>query len=85
MTKTLDVICIGRSSVDLYGQQVGKGFAIGRTIFGAPARAWMAGEIDDDTAVARMTETYGALIRAWDHARSASPDTRPHSGLLRVA
>ena len=23
MTKTLDVICIGRSSVDLYGQQVG--------------------------------------------------------------
>ena len=51
-------------------QPICKGFAIGRTIFGAPAKAWMAGEIDDDTAVARMAETYASLIRAWDQARS---------------
>jgi 5-dehydro-2-deoxygluconokinase len=50
-------------------QPVCKGFAIGRTIFGAPARAWMEGEIDDDTAVARMAKTYGDLIRAWEAVR----------------
>jgi 5-dehydro-2-deoxygluconokinase len=52
-------------------QPVCKGFAIGRTIFGAPAKAWMAGEIDDDAAVARMTGTYASLIRAWDQARAS--------------
>ena len=51
-------------------QPICKGFAIGRTIFGAPAKAWMTGEIDDDTAVARMAGTYASLIRAWDQARS---------------
>ena len=30
-------------------QPICKGFAIGRTIFGAPAKAWMTGEIDDPT------------------------------------
>ena len=54
-------------------QPVCKGFAIGRTIFGAPAKAWMAGEIDDDAAVARMTETYSTLIRAWDQASTSHP------------
>jgi 5-dehydro-2-deoxygluconokinase len=46
-------------------------------IFGAPAKAWMAGEIDDDTAVARMAGTYAGLIRAWDHARATSSDHQP--------
>jgi 5-dehydro-2-deoxygluconokinase len=62
-------------------QPICKGFAIGRTIFGAPAKAWMAGEIDDDAAVARMAATYAALIRAWDQARdhvnSSEPSDRP--------
>ncbi len=31
-----------------------RGFAIGRTIFGQPARDWFAGAIDDATAVARV-------------------------------
>jgi 5-dehydro-2-deoxygluconokinase len=62
-------------------QPVCKGFAIGRTIFAAPAKAWMAGEIDDDTAVARMAETYASLIRAWDQARAShttSANQEPH-------
>jgi 5-dehydro-2-deoxygluconokinase len=62
-------------------QPVCKGFAIGRTIFGAPAKAWMAGEIDDDTAVAGMAEAYASLIRAWDQARAShttSPNQEPH-------
>ena len=60
-------------------QPVCKGFAVGRTIFGAPARAWMRGEIDDDTAVARMAESYAGLIQAWERVRpqTASSDTQP--------
>jgi 5-dehydro-2-deoxygluconokinase len=58
-----------------------KGFAIGRTIFGAPARAWMRGEIDDETAVARMSAIYSSLIDAWQRARVrsgiGSSSTRP--------
>jgi 5-dehydro-2-deoxygluconokinase len=52
-------------------QPICKGFAIGRTIFGQPARAWMAGEIDDDEAVRRMATTYADLIVAWERARAA--------------
>ncbi|MGH6898251.1 MAG: bifunctional 5-dehydro-2-deoxygluconokinase/5-dehydro-2-deoxyphosphogluconate aldolase [Geminicoccaceae bacterium] len=51
-------------------QSVCKGFAIGRTIFGEPARAWMRGEIDDETATARMARAYASLIEAWERARS---------------
>jgi 5-dehydro-2-deoxygluconokinase len=59
-------------------QPVCRGFAIGRTIFGAPARAWMRGEIDDDTAVARMAATYAGLIESWERARACA-GTRPSS------
>ena len=57
-------------------QPVCKGFAIGRTIFGAPARAWMRGEIDDDTAVARMAETYAEPDRGLG-ARAAPASAPP--------
>jgi 5-dehydro-2-deoxygluconokinase len=50
-------------------QPVCKGFAIGRTIFGAPARAWMRGEIDDDEAVRRIATSYARLIDAWEALR----------------
>jgi 5-dehydro-2-deoxygluconokinase len=45
-----------------------KGFAIGRTIFATAAQNWLAGRIDDDTAVRRMTDLYAGLIDAWDAA-----------------
>jgi 5-dehydro-2-deoxygluconokinase len=48
-----------------------RGFAVGRTIFGQPARDWMAGSIDDATAVARMCGSYKALCATWDKARAA--------------
>lgn len=51
------------------GQPLVKGFAVGRTIFGAPARDWFAGRIDDATAVARMSKAYASLCTAWDRAR----------------
>jgi 5-dehydro-2-deoxygluconokinase len=48
-----------------------RGFAVGRTIFGQPARDWMAGRIDDAAAVARMSASYQALCAIWDAARAA--------------
>ena len=50
-------------------QPVCKGFAIGRTIFGAPARAWMRGEIDDETAIA----AHGRDLRGPDRGLGARP------------
>jgi 5-dehydro-2-deoxygluconokinase len=46
-----------------------RGFAIGRTIFGAPAREWFAGSIDDATAVARIGAGYSRMIDAWRRCR----------------
>ncbi|HEX2528855.1 MAG TPA: 5-dehydro-2-deoxygluconokinase [Geminicoccus sp.] len=43
-----------------------KGFAIGRTIFGNPARAWFAGEIDDGRAIQQMASAYQRMIDAWE-------------------
>ncbi len=59
-------------------QPVCKGFAIGRTVFGQPAKAWLAGEIDDATAITRMAESYARLIQAWDRLRPPlAPSSRP--------
>ncbi|WP_196259642.1 bifunctional 5-dehydro-2-deoxygluconokinase/5-dehydro-2-deoxyphosphogluconate aldolase [Pelagibacterium limicola] len=49
-----------------------KGFAVGRTIFGDAARAWMKGEMDDAAAVAQMAERYARLCEIWDEARKAA-------------
>ena len=46
-----------------------RGFAVGRTIFGDAARAWMKGAMTDAEAVAQMAERYTNLCRIWDAAR----------------
>jgi 5-dehydro-2-deoxygluconokinase len=46
-----------------------KGFAIGRTIFGEAARAWMKGQMTDAEAVAMMATKYARLCAIWDKAR----------------
>ena len=51
------------------GQPLVKGFAVGRTIFGDAARAWLAGGMDDAAAVAMMRDRFAALVRAWEGAR----------------
>lgn len=51
-------------------QPLVKGFAVGRTIFGAAARDWMLGRIGDAEAVERMTENYAQLCRIWDASRA---------------
>ncbi|MFW2543259.1 bifunctional 5-dehydro-2-deoxygluconokinase/5-dehydro-2-deoxyphosphogluconate aldolase [Primorskyibacter sp. 2E107] len=50
-------------------QPLVKGFAVGRTIFGDAARAWMAGEMSDADAVAMMAGRYARLCDIWDSAR----------------
>ena len=47
-----------------------QGFAVGRTIFREPSRAWMAGEIDDATLVARVQSTFNWLIESWRENRA---------------
>ena len=46
-----------------------RGFAVGRTIFHEPARAWLAGTIDDAALVARVRDNFAGLITAWRSAR----------------
>ena len=53
-------------------QPLVRGFAVGRSIFGDVARAWMEGGTDDTGAVADMTARYSRLCEIWDQARRAS-------------
>ena len=48
-----------------------KGFAVGRTIFNDAAEKWLAGEIDDDTAIADMADRFARLTRSWQAVRGA--------------
>ncbi len=49
-----------------------KGFAVGRTIFADPARAWLAGDVADGDAVQMMADRYQRLCAMWDDARAAA-------------
>nr|WP_315446637.1 5-dehydro-2-deoxygluconokinase [uncultured Pseudomonas sp.] len=51
------------------GSRTCRGFAVGRTIFQEPSRAWMAGEIDDETLIRQVQGTFVELIEAWRKAR----------------
>jgi 5-dehydro-2-deoxygluconokinase len=55
-------------------QSLVKGFAVGRTIFGDAARAWMTGEIGDAEAVEQMAGRFARLCRIWDDARDAAQE-----------
>lgn len=49
-----------------------KGFAVGRTIFGETARNWLAGKLDDASAVSEMAGKYAELCGRWDAARKVA-------------
>jgi 5-dehydro-2-deoxygluconokinase len=49
-----------------------KGFAVGRTIFGDAARAWMSGAITNEEAIDQMAGKFEKLCNAWDTARAAA-------------
>ncbi|MGX9418710.1 bifunctional 5-dehydro-2-deoxygluconokinase/5-dehydro-2-deoxyphosphogluconate aldolase [Vibrio sp. WJH972] len=42
-----------------------KGFAVGRTIFSQPSKAWLAHEIDDQTLVDQIKQNYLSIIQSW--------------------
>lgn len=42
-----------------------RGFAVGRSIFGAVAVKWLAGAVTDADAITEMAERYGTLVKAW--------------------
>lgn len=49
-----------------------RGFMVGRTIFGDAARAWFAGQIDDEAAVAAMRSRYADVMQAWIETRTSA-------------
>ncbi len=44
-----------------------RGFAIGRSIYGEPARRWLAGEMDDEELVSSVAERYGRMNALWQN------------------
>jgi 5-dehydro-2-deoxygluconokinase len=49
-----------------------KGFAVGRTIWMDPARAWLAGDIDDGECVNRIGRNFAVLADGWHAALQSS-------------
>jgi 5-dehydro-2-deoxygluconokinase len=49
-----------------------KGFAVGRSIFGDAANAWMAGQLDDAGVVADVATRYQRLITLWLQSRQGA-------------
>jgi 5-dehydro-2-deoxygluconokinase len=45
-----------------------RGFAVGRTIFAEPARAWFTGAISDAAATQRMADSFARLCALWQDA-----------------
>ncbi|WP_413988383.1 bifunctional 5-dehydro-2-deoxygluconokinase/5-dehydro-2-deoxyphosphogluconate aldolase [Labrys okinawensis] len=45
-----------------------KGFAVGRTIFNEPARAWLRGGLSDEAAIDAMASKFARLVGAWEAA-----------------
>ncbi|WP_417579686.1 bifunctional 5-dehydro-2-deoxygluconokinase/5-dehydro-2-deoxyphosphogluconate aldolase [Pelagibacterium sp.] len=48
------------------GSKTVKGFTVGRTIFASAAEKWLAGEIEDEAAIADMAEKFTRLVDAWE-------------------
>ena len=71
------VLGLGQSEAELAAafklaaaQPLVKGFAVGRTIHGDVGRDWLAGKIDDKTAVATLAANFRRMCNHWDDARA---------------
>ena len=47
-----------------------KGFAVGRSIFGAAVRPWFDGQLEDEAAIALIADNYQRMIRFWRESRA---------------
>jgi 5-dehydro-2-deoxygluconokinase len=45
-----------------------KGFAVGRSIFGASARQWFNNECDNDTVIRQVADNYRRMINFWEES-----------------
>jgi len=52
------------------GFDICKGFAVGRSIFTQPSKAWLSNEIDDQGFIAQVTDNYLLLVNAWQNRNS---------------
>lgn len=59
---------LGRHLAAAARQPICKGFAVGRTVFQSPARAWLSGDIDDAEAGRQVADVYSRLLKAWRDA-----------------
>jgi 5-dehydro-2-deoxygluconokinase len=57
---------LARAFAAAKGSRTVRGFAVGRTIFAEPAKAWFAGAISDGEAVADMAARFRALVEIWE-------------------
>ena len=67
---------LARGFADARGAHNCRGFAVGRSIFSEPARAWLAGTCDDAALIASVRRNYEELIDAW-RASNASMHAAP--------
>lgn len=67
---------LARGFAEAAGTPMCRGFAVGRTIFQAPSRDWLAGTIDDATLVARIRANFEFLIDAWRQAHRDATEGR---------
>jgi 5-dehydro-2-deoxygluconokinase len=65
---------LARGFADAAGSRSCRGFAVGRTIFHEPTRAWLAGAIDDGDLVMGVRANFEALIDAWTQTRPREPN-----------
>jgi 5-dehydro-2-deoxygluconokinase len=54
------------------GAPIVKGFAVGRTIFADAAERWLAGQIDDEAAIADLASKFSTLVDAWRNSKAAA-------------
>jgi 5-dehydro-2-deoxygluconokinase len=50
------------------GQQLVRGFAVGRTLFNEPAEQWLAGKTSDAQAIDDMSSRFSSLVALWRKA-----------------
>lgn len=62
----LDELATGFSA--FAGLERVKGFAVGRSIFSTPAKAWLAGSLDDAGLVDAAADNFSRVITLWDDA-----------------
>lgn len=78
-TQGIVILGLGQSEADLAASfqlaadfPLVKGFAVGRTIFAQPCADWIAGKIDDATAITTMAASFRRLCGIWDAARTGA-------------